>query len=259
MATGTWHTKLKDRYELHLEWLLPTVLHPKKTIQTLVEQDKPVWLTPLALLSILTIIAGLVAGPIRRLAVVNAANLPADFSYYSTDQQAQLMSAQATQSSGLFTFLFPMLESLIGIWLLWFLLSSLLHLSLTLSGSRASSFHSYNLVAWCMLPLAVRQLVQIFAMLFSQSLINANGLSGFIAADASGGMAYLAGILGQVDVYFFWMIALLLIGVVPLSGLTRTKAWTATGVSLLILVLLAAVPHLASSLLSGLSSAGSFF
>jgi hypothetical protein len=216
-------------------------------------------LTPLLVISILVLIAGLIAGPIRKNAIISGANLPADFQYYSAEQQAQFMNAQATQSSALFTFIFPILGSLLGIWLSWFLLSSLLHLSLTLSGSRASNFHSYNLVGWSMLPIAIRLVVQIIAMIFSHSLISSTGLSGFISPGATGGMAFLAGVLGQIDLYFFWQIILMLLGVVTLSGLARSKAWAATGISILILVLLIALPHLASSMLGGFSMSGFYF
>jgi hypothetical protein len=62
-----------------------------------------------------------------------------------------------------------------------------------------------------------------------------------------------------VDVYFLWQILLILIGVVPLSGLIKTKAWAATAVSVVILMVLATVPHIVSSALSGLTMSGFYF
>jgi hypothetical protein len=238
----------------HLDWILPLYFHPKKTIQSVVEQEKPVWLTPLLVLSLLAILAGLLAGPIRRQTIISGASLPADFQYYSNDQQTQFMNSQATQSSALFTFVFPIVSSLLGIWIGWFILSSVLHLSLTLSGSRTPSLHTYNLVAWTMLPLAVRQVVQILAILLAHSVVTNTGLSGFVSG--TGGAAYLAGILAQIDLFFIWQICLLLIGVLMLSRLTQTKAWGATLFALLILVLLVALPKLITSMLSGLSTGG---
>jgi hypothetical protein len=239
----------------HLDWVIPTFIHPKTAIQTIVSQEKATWLTPLLLLSILAILAGLIAGPIRQAAIISSATTPDNFQYLSPDQQTQFMDAQSSQSSALFTYIFPIVSSLLGIWISWFLLSIVLHLSLTLTGSRAHSVRSYNLVAWIMLPLAVRQVVQIGAMLFTHSLITASGLSGFVTV-SGGGTAFLSGILAQVDIYFIWQIALLLYGVQPLSGLTRAKAWGATAFSLLVLVLLAALPQLVGSLFSGITSSG---
>jgi hypothetical protein len=182
--------------------------------------------------------------------------LPANFQYYTADQQAEFLSAQSSQSSFLFTFIFPIVKSLLQIWAGWFLLSIFLHLSLTLAGSRTQSLHSYNLVAWSMLPLAFRQIIQMAAMLFSHTLITNAGLSGFISG--SGGAALLAGILAQIDIYFIWQIILLFIGVIPLSSLSRSKAWGGTALSLVVVILLSALPRLISSLLSGLSLGGLF-
>jgi hypothetical protein len=105
-----------------------------------------------------------------------------------------------------------------------------------------------------MLPLAVRQVIQILAMLFAHSVVTSAGLSGFISG--TGGAAYLAGILAQIDLFFIWQICLLLIGVRILSRLTRAKAWGATFFALLILILLVALPKLITSMLSGLSTGG---
>ncbi len=248
-----------DKKKLHFEWLWPLIIRPRKTTAEIVKQDKSVWLTPLLVVSILAILAGLIASPIRKNAIISGANLPENFQYYSSDQQAEFMSAQATQSSVLFTFIFPVLSSLLGIWLSWFLLSSIFHLVLTLSGSRASNIHSYNLIGWSMLPIGVRYLVQIAAMLITHSLIQSAGLAGFIDASAKGGLAFLYGLLEQVDVYFIWQVILILIGVIPLSGLIKTKAWAATAISIVILMVLVTIPHIVSSALSGLSMSGFYF
>jgi hypothetical protein len=247
-----------ENKRLHFEWVIPTFFHPGKTLQKVVEREKPVWITPLLILSVLVILTGLIAGPLRQAAIVNGSSLPADFQYYSSSQQALLIEAQSTQSSPLFTYIFPMVTGILGIWLSWFILSSLLHLILTLSGSRASSVHSYNLVAWTMLPLAIRSAVQIATMLFSHSLISGAGLSGFIIANSTF-TAYLEGILTHIDLYFIWQICLLLYGVLPLSRLVRAKAWIATFISLLIYLMLVGLPQMISSLFSGISFGGFYF
>jgi hypothetical protein len=240
-------------------WIPPLFIKPRKTTAEIVAAEKPVWITPLVVLSLLVIIAALIAAPLRREAIQMGTNLPADFQYYSPEQQEQFYAAQATQTSPLFLFVFPILGGLLGIWVSWFLLSSLMHLSLTLAGSRAKSIKSYNLVGWSFLPLAIREVVQILAMLFTRKMVSAPGLSGFIPADAGGFSAYLGGILALIDIYFIFQVILLFLGAVPLSGLTRTKAWTATAVSILILVLLQALPGFLSSALSGLSVSRPFF
>ena len=252
----TTQTTVSRAQTMHLDWILPTFLHPGQTLKKVVEQEKPVWLTPMLVLSVLILIAGLVAGPIRRDAIANGMNLPASFQYYSQDQQTEYLNAQVTRGSALFTFIFPIVGSLLGTWIVWFLMGSVLHLSLTLAGSRAKSLHMYNLAAWTTLPLALRQIVQIIAMLVSHTLISNPGLSGFVTG--SGGVAFLAGLLGQIDVFFIWELCLLFYGVLLLSKLSKVKAWGAAAVTVLLVMVLAAVPHLVSSMLSGVSLGGLF-
>jgi hypothetical protein len=249
----------KKKNPFHFEWVLPGFIKARQTFQKITSEEKPVWLTPLLLLSALIILSVVVAAPIKRNIINMGMNIPENFQYYTADQQAQFMSAQANRTSPLFLYVFPALTKLAGLWFSWFILSSLLHLSLTLSGSRANNTRSYNLVGWSYLPIGLRYLIQILAMLFSQKVISSPGLSGFLAADASGMAAFGSALLGLIDVFFIWQIALLLIGVIPLSGLKKSKAWTATAVSLLILVLLQAVPGIITHALSGLSTSTSFY
>lgn len=248
-----------DKKTLNFQWVIPLFLKPRRTTREITAQEKPVWLTPLLILSVLVIILALVAAPIRRNALQMGAELPPDFEYYSPEQQEQYFAAQASQTSPLMLYVFPVLGGLLKIWLPWFLLSILLYLSLTLAGSRAGSIRSYNLVAWSLLPLALRFVVQIVAMVVSKTPISAAGLSGFISSEATGIAAYFRGMLGLFDIYFFFHIILLLIGVLPLSGLNRTKAWIATAISVIILLFLQAIPGFLASALSGLSITRAFY
>jgi hypothetical protein len=53
--------------------------------------------------------------------------------------------------------------------------------------------------------------------------------------------AYFRTLIGLIDVYFIFQIVLLFLGSIPLSGLAKTKAWVATGISVFILMLLQAI------------------
>lgn len=244
--------------KLHLEWLLPMLLHPGKTLQTILSDEKPNWLTPLLGLSLLGIIEAVVSGPIKKMAIQMGSNLPPDFEYYSAEQQQQFMNAQASQTSPLFLYVFPVLSSLAVIWISWFLLKSILHLSLTLSGSRGKSVLSSNLVGWASVPLMLRSLVRIFALLISQSLISARGLSGLVDVSTGAGM-FFSSLLALIDIYFIWQVILILLGSEKISGLSRSKAWTAAILSVLILMLLMALPGFLSAKLSGLSLTRMFY
>ena len=250
---------VKKPRALHFEWVLPLFLRPTRTLKTIVERDHPVWLTPLLILSLLAIVLVLVGAPIRAEQAQQVGELPPDFQYWGPQQQEEYLAAQGNKANPIFIYLFPALGSLIGIWLSWFLLGSILHLALTLSGSRGSSGQAVNLVGWAGLPIALRYIVQAIAILASRRLVQSSGVSGFISAEAEGITAFLRILLGFVDIYWIWQVVLLMIGVLPLTGLTRGKAWTAVLTSVILLLIIQSVPGYVSSLLGGLSLTRGFF
>jgi hypothetical protein len=240
-------------------WIPAILLKPRATIQMIDKEQKHTWLTPLVVLSVMAVLVVIVAAPIRRNAIQMGLTTPPDFQYYSADQQAQFYTAQATQTSPLFMYVFPVLFGLLAIWLSWFILGSVLHLVLTLSGSRAVSVKSYNMVGWAMVPLGVRYLVQIIAMIITRSTINGAGLSGLVSAEATGVAAYLAALLGLIDIFFIWEILLLIMGTRDYSGLARKKALSATLISLFIFMIIFALPGFLQSILSTLSFTRYYF
>jgi len=245
---------------LHFEWVLPLFFRPARTLKTVVERDHPVWQTPLLILSVLAILVVLVGAPIRTQLSQQVGELPPDFQYWPPDQQEQYFASQANKANPLFIYLFPALGALIGIWLSWFLFGSILHLALTLSGSRGTSRQAINLVAWASLPFAIRSIVTLLAILINKRLIEAAGVSGFIAADAQGFASFMRVLLAFVDIYLIWQVILLMVGSLPLTGLSRGKAWTAVLISVLLMLVLQTVPGYVSSLLSGLEiTRGIFF
>ena len=253
-------TSVKNRKSPWLfNWIPAILIRPRATIQMINKEQKHIWLTPLVVLSMLVILVVVIAAPIRRNAIQMGLTTPPDFQYYSADQQAQFYNAQATQTSPLFMYVFPILFSLVAIWLSWFILGSVLHLALTLSGSRALSIKSYNMVGWSMVPLGVRSTVQIIAMIITRSTINGAGLSGLVSAEATGVTAYLAALLGLIDIFFIWHIVLLIMGTRDYSGLARKKALSATLISLFIFMIIFALPGFLQSILSTLSFTRYYF
>lgn len=243
----------------NFQWFPAVLFRPRKTTAQIATHDKPAWLAPLLVLSLLVVLLTLIAAPIRKQTIQMGSNLPPDFQYYTPEMQAQFMKAQESQTSPLFLYLFPILSGVAGIWVSWFLMSSILHLLITLSGSRAASLRSYNLVSWSFVPFILRYLVQLFALLFSKSLVQNPGLSGLMAADAGGFLAFLRVLLGLIDLYFIFQVILLFLGVVPLSGLSKSKAYTATLIMLILVLVLRALPGFLSSILGGLSVTRPFF
>jgi len=249
------HAKLFD----NATWIPLLFLRPKRTIHEVVQRTKPVWQLPLLVLSGLILVLALVSAPIKKMAIEMGTNLPPDFQYYSPEMQAQFLEAQASQTSPLFLYVFPVLFGILGIWVTWFITASILHLVITLYGSRASNTKSYNLTAWAMLPIALRLILQIIAVVATKQQISAPGLSGFLTADAQGLTAYLRAILAFVDLYLILQLILMFLGIRLLSGLSGWKGISAVLITMLIVLLLKGLPGLLSSVFSGLSLTGSFF
>ena len=166
---------------LHLDWILPVIFRPAAQLREIMQAEASSWLTPLLLLSVLVIVGALVAGPIRtQIALNTPPEMPPDFQYYSPEMQQQFFEANQPNVSPTFMYGFPILSGLIGIYLSWFLLAAILHVMLTLNGSRASRAADFSLAGWSMLPYAVRMVVQIVYMLVTKTLINSPGQSGFL-------------------------------------------------------------------------------
>ncbi len=226
-----------------VHWLFSTFIKPRQAMTEIAADERQVWLLPLLLLTVLVIASALVAGPLRQQAAQNApAELPENFQYMSPEQQEQYLQAQQSRNGPTTTVLFPAIGALVGLWVSWLLLGSILHLVLTLLGSRSTSRAAYNLAAWANLPYAIRALVQIVAMLATRQLINSPGLSGFVAVDTGQAALFARVLLSMVDLYLIWQVVLLLLGTFSNSGLSRKKALSGVLITVLLLLVVSALP-----------------
>ena len=179
--------------KIHLEWVPDIFLHPRRALKTILEAETALWLTPLLVLTVLGVLSVLITGPARsQSAMQNMVQPNPEMQQYLSPEQLQQMQSGLSVSQGpLFIYGFPLLSSLASIWLGWLLMGGLLHLGLTLSGSRSSNRMTFNLAAWAALPLGVRMVVQTLAVLISGKQIVASGLGGFVDATAGGGAAFI--------------------------------------------------------------------
>jgi hypothetical protein len=259
-------------------WLWPTFRHPRQAMTQITAEIHGAWMLPLLILTVLILLATLVAGPLRATASANssptipsdtasssatlggkgdtASSLPPDFQNWTPDQQQKYLESTSTSSGPLFTYVFPAVGELAKIWLGWFLFAGLLHLALTLTGSRASMTQILNLTAWALLPSGLRYIVQIIAMLATHSLITHPGLSGFAPSGARSLYQMLAAFLPLVDLYLFWALGLLVAGLHSLPGLSTAKVTSTILISGIIILCLLAMPAFISSKLSGISTSG---
>jgi hypothetical protein len=241
------------------DWILPLFFRPRKTLTAAAEQDKGVWLLPLLLISLLLIFSVVASGPARLTQLqMGSGETPPDFQYWTPEQQQQYFDSLQQAQGPVNLYVFPILGKLIGLWLVWFLTGSILHLILTLSGSRSSNTSALNVVGWASLPFGLRALLQGLAVLISKTPIQAAGLSGFVGSE-SAGAAFLGPLLALVDIFLIWHFILLLVSARPLSKLPRSRAWLAVLVTLLILLALQAVPGFIGAKISGLSGSNPYF
>jgi hypothetical protein len=241
------------------DWILPLFFRPRKTLTAAADQEKGVWLLPLLLISLLVIFSVLASGPARLAELqMSSGETPPDFQWWTPEQQQQYFDTIQQSQGAVNLFVFPIIGKLIGVWLAWFLTGSILHLILTLSGSRSSNTSALNVVGWVSLPFALRGLLQGIVVLISKTPISAAGLSGFVGSE-SAGAAFFGPLLALVDIFLIWHFILLLVAARPLSKLPRARAWLAVLFTLLILLALQAVPGFIANKMSGLSGTGSYF
>jgi hypothetical protein len=236
---------LESPRRLHFDWLLPTLFRPRTTFAKIAAYEYGAWLTPLLLLTLAALIRVAVSGPLQIAQIQSAvATPPPGFETWPPQQQEQFFEAQAqsqnTFASPIFVYVFPAVGALFGTWINWLATFGLLHLLLTLLGSRGSTRNAMNIVAWAGLPYLLRDLVRIAYILSTQTLIRAPGLSGFAPTEGFG--VALAGLLQNVDIYLCWSIVLIVIGITAADKISWPKALTGTLLTLLILGLIAALP-----------------
>lgn len=173
-----------------LDWIVPVIVRPRQAFAAIAAETNGVWLAPILIL--------IASGSIR--AIISGV--------------LTARSGAAGVGTGLaFTVIFPLLQSVAGVLVSWLLVSSAIHLTLTLQGGRSSASVMSNIVAWAALPFVIRDLLRIVAMLIAGQPIMAAGLSGFVPADAVGGVLFLKQLLLLIDIYLIWHIVLLVIGV----------------------------------------------
>lgn len=244
----------------HVDWLLPALFRPRRTFAKIVEQSGDVWLTPILVVMVAAVAHALVTGWLKQIAALSGPmDLPPDFQYWAPDQQNQFMQAQAAASGPVFLYVFPSILSALSVWVGWLIVVGLLHLVFTLLGARGTTRTAMNMVAWAGLPFAVRDFVRIGYMVATRQLVGHPGLSGFASADAGAVSLLLAEFLRLFDVYLIWHILLLVLGVRVAETLPAAKAWGGVLITILIVLLLQALPGFAMTQFSGLNIIRPFF
>ncbi|MCA9974038.1 MAG: YIP1 family protein [Anaerolineales bacterium] len=251
---------LDDSRRWRFDWLPSLLFRPRRALAQIAAAETAVWQTPIALLAVTALIRALVAGGIRQAAAaMGQMQLPPGWEYYTPEQQAQFQQAMSATSGPVFVYLLPAVMAVLGVVLGWLVLGWVLHLLLTLFGGRGSSQQALNVVAWALLPAAIRDVVRIVAMWNSGQLLGSLGLSGF-APDGEGTLAVLlVALLALVDLYLLWQIGLLALGARLAANVSRVKAWSAVLITMILILALRVAPALLAAQFGDLTVIRPFF
>lgn len=220
---------------LQLKRALTFLIRPRQVYEELTAEKGTPWLLPMLLLSLGLILRVLVAGYLRtRAAALGELTLPPDWEWWSPEMQNNYLQGIQTTQGPAYVFVIPAVTGLMGLWLGWPILSSMLHLTSTLLGGRGSQAKTLSVVAWSYLPYALRDILRAGYMLVVKHVILSPGLSGFAPSGAS---AFISNLLQGFDLFLVWQALLMVLGLSQLNGLSRPKTWLAVLLVLLVSIL----------------------
>lgn len=147
--------------------------------------------------------------------------------------------------------------SVIGTILSWLVWAGALYLGIVFLGQNHASFGAmFRMVVWVWAPCMIRGLVQSVYLFAGGSPIYNQGLSGLVMDKSpkaimtsayippSMGKMVFSAFLSKVDIYLFWQLGLLVLGLMIFARLPKKKALFATCGVWLILTLLSLIPAL---------------
>lgn len=248
--------KLKKVKNARVGWIFQMFYKPRATMKKVAAEKESIRMLPLVFITIIVILAVLISAPVKKMQIEQGATIPDNFQYWSEDQQNQYLESQQNQTDPIFLYGFPFLGGIAGYLIVFMLMSNILYLTLTLSGSRSSKTRIGNVVAWAMVPFGLREFVRFLNVGINKSFNENPGLSQLIDNGASGFMAFLRGVLGNIDAWYLLFVAFLMIGALEVSGLNKKKTIIATLIAIVVILLLQGLPSLVSSMFGDLSTGG---
>jgi hypothetical protein len=235
------------------------LFRPRKTFTYLKENRKKTWWVPASLILVLTV-APLIAGSVVAARQAFGSMQVKDGDPIYTDRpvvEGDLgpgggmggappppVSA-TTMGPGIFQIMGAIPGTIIA-WLIW----GVALYSASVFLGRSSGFgQMFRLTVWAWMPYGVRGLVQTIYILMANEQIVNPGLAGFVIdkrtpslMPVGPGQLALASVLGHVDVYLFWNLALFVAGLMAFTNLPRKKALLAVLIIWVILTLLSIIP-----------------
>jgi hypothetical protein len=176
---------------------------------------------------------------------------------------AEIEQVTSFATSPILTTVLPAVLAVIGRVFGWLIWSGALYLLASMVGGLSSFVQMLQVVIWAWLPYALRSILQAIYITATQTLIANQGLSGFAGMPTpdpgnpfavempSTGTAVLHAFLGQIDIYLFWYLALLVLGITAVTKLSRRKS---IGLVLIVWVVFMAVRLIGTAVSTSLAS-----
>ena len=239
---------------------------PRTTFATLRNGNGRAWILMAVLGMILVTLPTIASAPVNaRQAEQTREQLQEELQNQPGFEAGGVDVEQATTfaTSPILTTVLPAIFAAIGRIFSWLLWSGALYLLASMVGGRSGFVQMLQVVIWAWLPYALRSILQAIYITITQTSINNQGLSGFANMPTvdpstpfavelpSTGTAVLYAFLGQIDIYLFWYLALLVLGITAVTKLSRRKS---IGLVLIVWVVFMAVRLIGTAVTTSLSS-----
>ncbi|KAA3657687.1 MAG: YIP1 family protein [Chloroflexi bacterium] len=210
------------------------IFSPRKTFEAVGEENGRSWIIMAFLGMILITLPIIASGPIQRQQIRDSL-AEQDFNFPEGADAPENFDPAALAASPITTTIVPAVFVAIGLILGWGLWTGAFHLISSMSGGRNNFLQMLKVVIWGWIPYGIRNLVQTIYIFTTNTLIENQGLSGFVesgpppenpfaATPPSAGIIALQTFLSQIDIYLFWNFALIAIGIMVIAKLPRQKA-----------------------------------
>ncbi len=216
------------------------LVRPRRLFTAIAEGHHRGWWLAALVIIVATVLPIVVAAPIMareareaflRMQEEMQRNMPPGAAPPDVEQAAQFIS------SPLFTVIFPAAGMTVAQVLGWLIWAGALYLLALVFGGRVAFGRMFQVTVWASIPEAVRGLVQTLYITLTGQLIRNPGLSGLIetpAPDLSTAMtdpvvmdpqtAALRQLLQTVDIFLFWQLALLILGMAVLTKFSLRRS-----------------------------------
>jgi hypothetical protein len=208
-------------------------------------------------IALLTLVAVVIASGLNTAQLVAGAfaGAPADPGInqgnFSAAAPAAPVDPGSTPGASPLTMLMGGLPAALGVVIGWLVWALLLQVGGTLVGGRGQFGTLFKVVVLAGLPLMLRALIQIGALLTGGRAIMNPGFAGFLPAEPGALNVLLRSLLSSIDLFQVWSLVLLAIGTTVVARMTHRKAGILILVCGLLIIVVSALPSIVFSGIAG--------